>query len=159
MLKISKIIILTSFSLLISCSKIGLINSKSDLVNFNKYSRPFSLTLLGGGALNKTDRGVARPVQICVYLVKGRKWLPPLIKEESSCLEKSSDSGFIHGSRILLAPNDVKLIDFDINPKDDYWIVLDADFSKPASDYVPYFFKIGERDVNLYINIDGSKII
>lgn len=156
MSKILKIVLLACLSLLVSCSKTGMIDSKSGLLNFNQSNRSFSLTLLGGGALNKTDRGIARPVLICIYLVKGQKWLPPLIREEASCIEKSSYSNFIHTSRILLPPNGSKLIDFEINPNDDYWVVLDADFSKPEIDYVPYIFKIGQRDVNLYVHIDGS---
>lgn len=158
MIKI-KILFVACFVFLTSCSKVGLIKSKYEILNIEKSSQPFSLTLYGGGALNRSEQGVARPVQICIYVVKGRKWFPPLVKEQSTCMEKTLESNLIFTSRILLAPHEARLVDLDLNFKDDCWIVLDADFSKPSNDYAPYYFEIKKRNLNLVVHIDGNKIL
>jgi predicted component of type VI protein secretion system len=145
-------------ALLAGCSSIGLGTSQPYGVSQNPANQSFKLTLLGGSALNMTGDGIARPVQVCVYVVRNRDWDVPLLRKQSTCVDSASDPNVLQSKRVVLAPMHMNHISLPMESGRDAWLILDADFSQAATDHSPYIFLMSSKSSQLNVMLNGNEL-
>lgn len=158
MYSMKKIFLLICVSLLVGCTTVGLSKSQSNNLLPNSANQSFKLTLLGGSALNMTGDGVARPVQVCIYVVRNRDWEAPLLRKQSTCIEPSSDPNVLQSRRVVLAPMHMNHISLPVESGRDAWLIMDADFSQPPPDHSPYIFLMNTKNSQLNVMLNGNEL-
>lgn len=153
-----KMLFLASVAMLTGCSTIGLERSQTYSRTPESINQSFKLTLLGGSALNMTGDGVARPVQVCIYVVRNRDWEAPLLRKQSTCVEPSADSNVLQSRRVVLAPMHMNHISLPMDSGGDAWLVMDADFSQPSPDHSPYIFLMNSKNSQLNVMLNGNEL-
>lgn len=158
MFQLKKILFVISVALLAGCSTIGLERSQPYSRTPKSIHQSFKLTMLGGSALNMTGDGVARPVQVCIYVVRTRDWEAPLLRKQSTCVEPSSDSNVLQSKRVVLAPLHMHHISLPMESGRDAWLIMDADFSQPSPDHSPYIFLMSSTSSQLNVMLNGNEL-
>jgi predicted component of type VI protein secretion system len=118
----------------------------------------FKLTLLGGNTLNVKSDGVPRPVQVCVYVVRTSEWAMPLSRDQSTCLDRSSDVNVIHSRRVVLAPLQMNQLTLPIEMGQETWLFIDADYSQRATHQLPQSFLISSTRNQLHAMLNGNEL-
>jgi len=152
-------LLLTTFliCLLSACSSLGLGASQRG-ANMGDTKQTFKLMLLGGGALNMSADGVARPVQVCVYVVRNRDWEAPLIRHQSTCVESSADANVVYSKRVLLAPLHMNHVVLPLEAGRDAWLIMDPDFSQLSANRARYVFPINAQSEALQVVLNGNEL-
>ena len=121
--------------------------------------RQVHVTLVGGQRLNSGRSAAPRPVQTCVYIVQVPDWRPPAGPTRSDCVTHERDLNVIASERRVVAPNQIQQLQFKASGLRDLWLLIDADFAQPQSDYVPLRLRIeGHGMLHLAAWVDGSGI-
>jgi predicted component of type VI protein secretion system len=159
MLCLKKISVALAALLLSACTSVGF-GSASQTSSPSPVARnaSFNLTLLGGSSLNMTGDGVARPVQVCIYVVKNRAWEAPLLRQQSSCVEPAADANVLLSRRVISAPLHMNHLSLPMSGLTDVWLIIDADFSQPAPDHSPYVFLINGKNNQLHVMLNGNEL-
>jgi type VI secretion system protein VasD len=118
----------------------------------------FKLSLLGGSELNMSGDGVARPVQVCVYVVRNRDWEAPFARKQSTCVEPSGDPNLISSKRVVLAPLHMNHISLPMESNRNSWLIMEADFSQSSADDSPYIFPMNSQNSQLNVMLNGKTL-
>ena len=100
------------------------------------------VTLVGGARLNPNQTGDARPVQVCVYVVRNSNWIVPDTYAEPACASKRDDGDIVLAERRILAPNQLQQLSFRVQSDSDLWLFIDADYAMQAPEYAPLKLRI-----------------
>lgn len=150
---------------LAGCSMLGLNKPQANSAAASVASaasapnHPFKLSLLGGTALNVSSAGVARPVQVCIYVARNRDWQAPLVRKQSTCAEPSADPNLLQSQRVVLAPGQQNHINLPMEGGRDAWLVLDADFAQPRADQTPLVFLMNRQHSQLDVTLNGNGVL
>jgi type VI secretion system protein VasD len=157
-----------SLLLLSGCSMLGLerVQSKKSMTQpqvqlVQQVSSPpqnFKLSLLGGSELNMSGDGVARPVQVCVYVVRNRDWEAPFARRQANCVEPSADPNLILSKRVVLAPLHMNHISLPMESNRNSWLIMEADFSQSSADDSPYIFPMNSQNSQLNVMLNGKTL-
>jgi type VI secretion system protein VasD len=158
-----------SLAMLSGCSMLGLqrVQSQKGVIQpqvqlVQQVSLPpqtFKLSLLGGSELNMSGDGVARPVQVCVYVVRNRDWEAPFARKQSTCVEPSGDPNLISIKRVVLAPLHLNHITLPMESGRNTWLILEADFFQSTADESLYIFPMNSQSNQLNVMLNGNTIL
>lgn len=119
--------------------------------------RQLHVTLVGGGQLNNSGGG-ARPVQVCLYVVREANWLPPAGLEDSSCAQRGREVAA--ESRHVVAPNQVQQVLLPASGSDPVWLLADADFASKPPGYAPLRIRVdGRQLIHLAVLLERNRIV
>lgn len=138
---------------------LGLLTACSSLFSSRDDDGPRQLhvTLVGGGQLNNSGGG-ARPVQVCLYVVREANWLPPAGLEDSSCAQRGREVAA--ESRHVVAPNQVQQVLLPASGSDPVWLLADADFASKPPGYAPLRIRVdGRQLIHLAVLLERNRIV
>jgi len=116
----------------------------------------FKLSLLGGSELNMSGDGVARPVQVCIYVVRNRDWEAPFARRQSTCVEPSTDPTLLISKRVVLAPLHLNHISLPMESGRNTWLIMEADFFQSTANDSPFIFPMNSQNQQLNVMLNGN---
>jgi len=118
----------------------------------------FKLSLLGGNELNMSGDGVARPVQVCIYVVRNRDWEAPFARRQSTCVELSADTNLLFSKRLVLAPLHMHQITLPMESGLNTWLIIEADYSQSTADDFPFILPMNSQNNQLSVMLNGNTL-